>query len=88
KNYLLDFLREANSEGISISINDNRHPQFKNVSARISSTNFYAHTCFSSNKGNCLEVIGLKKIDSLEENEKQNHSRTFQKGIKLTGINF
>ncbi|MFK4985814.1 hypothetical protein ACI4B7_28730, partial [Klebsiella pneumoniae] len=42
KNYLLDFLREANSEGISISINDNRHPQFKNVSARISSTNFYA----------------------------------------------
>ncbi|MGL1797816.1 hypothetical protein ACSTIM_23530, partial [Vibrio parahaemolyticus] len=27
-------------------------------------------------------------IDSLEENEKQNHSRTFQKGIKLTGINF
>lgn len=88
KIYLAEFLREANSEGISLSVGENRHPQFKNVSTRISSTNFYAHTCFSSNKGNCLEVIGLKKIDSLEENEKGNHSKTLQKGIKLTGINF
>jgi DNA adenine methylase len=86
--YITEFLREANSEGLSFSVSENRHPQFKNVSTRISSNNFYAHTCFSSNKGNCLEVIGLKKIDSLEENEKANHSRVLFKGVKLSGVNF
>lgn len=88
KMYIAEFLREANAEGLSFGINENRHSKYKNVSARVSSANFYAHTCFSSNRGNCLELIGLKKIDSLEENEKANHARTILKGVKLSGINY
>ena len=88
RGYLPEFLREANLTGMSVLTNDNRHPQFKNVSARIATANFYAHTCFSSNRGNCLEIIGLKKIDSLEDNEKGNHTWVLNKGSKLSGINF
>lgn len=87
-NYATEFLQEANSEGVSIAVNELRHFQYKNVVAKFSTKNFHANKCFASNKGCCLEIRDLKRTDSLEDNEKKNHSRILENGFKLNGINF
>jgi superfamily I DNA and/or RNA helicase len=83
-----DFIREINKDGVSIAVNELRHIQNKNIVAKLASKNFLANSCFFSNKGNCLEVRGLKKFDSLEENEIKNHNWVLSKGTQLAGINF
>lgn len=83
-----EFVREINSTGVSIAVNELRHNLHKNVVAKFASANFLANICFFSNKGNCLEVRGLKKIDSLEENELKSHNWVLNNGFKLSGVNF
>lgn len=83
-----EFVREINTDGVSIAVNEQRHNLHKNVVAKFASANFLANICFFSNKGNCLEIRGLKKIDSLEENESKTHNWVLANGYKLSGVNF
>lgn len=84
----VEFIREINSEGVFIAVNELRHQVHKNVIAKIASTNFYVNHCFLSNRGNCLEIKGFKKIDNLEPNEQKNHAWILANGFQLTDVNF
>lgn len=83
-----EFIREINTEGVFFAVNELRHQVHKNVIAKLASTNFYVNHSFFSNRGNCLEIKGLKKIDNLEPNEKKNHAWILSNGFKLTQVNF
>jgi len=83
-----EFIREISSEGIFIAVNELRHQAHKNVVSKMASTNFYVNHSFFSNRGNCLEIKGIKKIDNLEPNEQKNHSWILSNGYKLTEVNF
>ncbi|MGC4035217.1 MAG: AAA domain-containing protein [Chitinophagaceae bacterium] len=83
-----EFIREINTEGIFIAVNELRHQVHKNVIAKIASTNYYVNHCFFSNRGNCLEVKGLKKNDTLEHNEQKNHAWILANGFKVNEVNF
>jgi superfamily I DNA and/or RNA helicase len=83
-----EFIREINAEGVFVAVNELKHHIHKNVIAKFASTNFLVNISFFSNRGNCLEIRGLKKIDSLEANEQKNHNWVLTNGLKLSGINF
>lgn len=83
-----EFIREINSSGLFVAVNEARHHSHKNVIAKMASTSFYVNNCFFSNRGNCLEIKGLKKVDSLEGNELKNHNWIISNGTAISGVNF
>jgi superfamily I DNA and/or RNA helicase len=83
-----EFLREINSGGLFIAVNEQRHPARKNVTGRLASTNYFANNCFFSNRGNCLEIRGLKRIDNFEPNEQKTHDWITANAHKLSEVNF
>ena len=83
-----EFIREINSEGVLIAVNELRHHVHRNVIARLASKNYLVNHCFFSNRGNCLEIKGLKKIENLEPNEQKTHTWISTNGFKLSDINF
>lgn len=83
-----DFIRDINSSGLFIDVNDQRHPVYKSIRARLASENFFVHWAMLSNKGNCLTIMEIKGKDGLETNEKENHGWLLTKGTKLSNLNF
>lgn len=83
-----EFIREINSEGIFVAVNEQRHQIHKNVAGRLASKNYLVNNCFFSNRGNCLEIRGLKRIENLESNEQKTHAWITANAYKLSDVNF
>lgn len=81
------FVQEANTQGLRFAVNERRHHQHKFVIAKIATPKFFANWCVASNKGNCLEIKGIKHIDNLEPNEVGNHTWILENGYYLSGVN-
>jgi len=88
RSYGEEFIREINEEGFKIAVNNQRHYLHKNVYGRLSTKSFFSNRCYASNKGNCLEIRELKKVESLEENESKTHTWIIDNGFSLSSINF
>jgi len=88
KDVLDRFIQEANTFGVSFAVNERRHHYHKFVIAKLATPNFFANYAMVSNKGNCLEIKGIKSVESLEENEAGNHSWVLENGHLLSGVNY
>ena len=82
------FIQEANTHGLSFAVNSKRHHHHKFVIAKLATPNFFANWATASNKGNCLEVKGIKSVESLEQNEAGNHTWILENGQLLADVNF